>query len=820
MWLARRARARGNWRAVAAHCQKVLRSEPRLSAVWVELGRSQQIQADYAGAEASYRQALAIDSRRADVHLRLGHVLKLQHRFSEAAESYFSAVRLNLRSPARGELASLRYCPAEIDAARKTGALPPSALLTRLDTAGRAWAAGDLRKLAAELAEILQAEPDWSEVWIYSAYAQSRQSDFAAAEASLRRALALDPAAAATQLLLGQALKAQRRLVDASASFFRAVQLDPNSPARDELGTLGYSRPALDAALRSGRLAEMPLEHLEAADRARTDGDWPTVVAHLSKAVAANPNWPTAWVYLGHAQKLQGDSVSAEVSYRRALANDPNLAETQLQLGRVLEAQGRFDEAAESLLNTVRLAPKTPEGLSARGELIRFGYRNGAIDAALANGSLSWPPAGRPVTPAEARPILSLVGAHLPPVREAGQALPTVLRQPIHLPDREISLLVDVQMVGSRGVPAVQPSILTEAGEIAVETVPNSYGDNVLTFRARPGSECDAEFIIRADLPSDALIRRVEIGLADHSKIWPLPYRGVGPIELPTDQIRNLIIGSTGVCNASCPHCPTNKLVPSAQAAGEMPLEVFHRLVDQIVDNRMFISGFISLGLFGDGLLDRHVVERARSLRTAFPHVSLHVNTNAAAYNRQRHAALGSIIDTMAVHIETLDEEKYARLMEPLRLKNVLPRIHQIIEDMAPVVSIASPMHRENVDELEVIKTYFRDRGVSNTIFTRMSNRCSRDEMFQELAPGAISGTCPEDIIFDLIIDWDGTVLLCCNDFLRKEPIGNIAHTPLADILRGAKRQRAFDALRTGKWQELETCRTCKWGCGYSVAAA
>lgn len=97
-------------------------------------------------------------------------------------------------------------------------------------------------------------------------------------------------------------------------------------------------------------------------------------------------------------------------------------------------------------------------------------------------------------------------------------------------------------------------------------------------------------------------------------------------------------------------------------------------------------------------------------------------------------------------------------------------------------------------------------------IFTPISNRCSRDETFQELALGPVSGTCPEEIMLDLIVDWDGMVLACCNDFLRQEPIGNLTQSSLSEILNGTPRRRFFDMLRTGAWEEMETCRTCKFG--------
>lgn len=818
-WRMYHARRNGDWGTVTRNCQELVRSEPAWCGIWVELGRTQQRQNDYAGAEASYRRALEINDRMAAVHLRLGTVLWLQHRFSQAAASYFAAARLAPRSAARQHLHKLRYSDAEIDAALANGRPPSFDHLQPLDEAGQAWIQGNLREVARRLMGAVQQQPVWPELWRYLGFAQLTQGDLVAAEASYRRALALEPESPEVQLELGQVLKRGHRLGEAAALFFRAIQRDPRSPARNELAALGLSDSIIEQCLRRGELTSVPFDKLEKADRARLRRDWDGVAAHLSDALESNPGWPALWVYLGHAHKSRGDILSAEASYRRALTLEPDVIDTHLRLAEILELEERFDEAAANYFDAFRLAPRAHEGMTARTELIRLGYRPAAIDAALTRGSLAWPPLRPSLKFPSGQPILSIIGADLPPMPEPGAALPMVLRQSVRLPRGELGLFIDVQMISTRDMPEVEPRLFTDSGEVVLEPVPNNYGDQVLTFRAMSEAEAEAELIVRAALPADCLIRRLELSPSDHANVWPLPQRTPGPAELPVGQIRNLIIGTTGVCNASCPHCPTNKLVPSAQVSSEMQWSVFETLVEQIKENQIFVSGFISLGLFGDGLLDRQVVDRARLLRRKFPRTSLHVNTNAAAYNRAQHAALGTLIDILAVHVETLDAEKYRRLMAPLRLENVLPKVHQIVEDMAPIVSIAGPIHRENLEELTDITEYFSGLGVSETIFTPISNRCSRDEVFQALALNPKSGSCHEEIIFDLIVDWDGTVLVCCNDFLRREPIGNIAETPLIEILSGHKRRRVFEALRDGRWQELETCRTCKWDCRTTVAA-
>jgi len=141
----------------------------------------------------------------------------------------------------------------------------------------------------------------------------------------------------------------------------------------------------------------------------------------------------------------------------------------------------------------------------------------------------------------------------------------------------------------------------------------------------------------------------------------------------------------------------------------------------------------------------------------------------------------------------------------------VLPKVHRILADMPGVAGITSPVHRENLDELAAMRDHFAGRGAGLPHFSPLSNRCSREDVYRGLSLAPTSGTCNQFAASDLIVDWDGTVLVCCNDFLRQEPVGNLSTTPLPEILGGTKRRRLLDLLRTGRWDESATCRSCKF---------
>lgn len=279
----------------------------------------------------------------------------------------------------------------------------------------------------------------------------------------------------------------------------------------------------------------------------------------------------------------------------------------------------------------------------------------------------------------------------------------------------------------------------------------------------------------------------------------------VGPVL----KISNVVVGTTGVCNASCIHCPTNKLSTDHLERAPMPMALFRKIVDQLAAPDVKVTGFFSFGLFGDGLVDPQVVERARYLKKKLPDVFFHLNTNGAAYNRKKHRDLVGVVDLLSIHIESLNEDLYNELMAPLRLKNVLPKINMLTEDFGDRVYVSSPVNRKNRGERDAILAYFRDRGASTVFFAPLSNRCSPSQVYEELAIAPQPGSCGSDILSDLIVDWTGEVFACCNDFSKELPLGSLTRQTVRDVFQDARRTSMAKALDAGAWGSLATCTKC-----------
>jgi radical SAM protein with 4Fe4S-binding SPASM domain len=281
------------------------------------------------------------------------------------------------------------------------------------------------------------------------------------------------------------------------------------------------------------------------------------------------------------------------------------------------------------------------------------------------------------------------------------------------------------------------------------------------------------------------------------------------PADWP-ERVRYVILGTTGTCNASCIHCPTGKAETAHNPRTPMPMEIFRKIIDGIADYRLLVEGQIAFGLLGDGLVDPFVVERATYLRQRLPNVLLSINTNGAAFNRAKHAQLNEFVSVVSLHCESLDPATYDDLMRPLRAERVFPKFQEIFDAFPGKVDVSVPISRKNLHEAASIRDHFKSLGAHFVHFDALMSRCSEDRTIFDalsLAPQPIR--CGPDIGDDLIVDCDGTVLQCCQDFQRIDSIGNLAEESFVEALQNVHRAKLRQQMAEGRHGERVTCSRC-----------
>lgn len=270
--------------------------------------------------------------------------------------------------------------------------------------------------------------------------------------------------------------------------------------------------------------------------------------------------------------------------------------------------------------------------------------------------------------------------------------------------------------------------------------------------------------------------------------------------HMPTRWVKSVFMGATNICNANCPHCPANKRMTAHLEQGRMSMEMFERIIRQL--DGVEVGDCLIFGVFGEPFDDPLLEERVKLLRRLRPDIEIDIATNAGAVTLERVMDVIDHVRRISIHVEAAAPEIYNKLMTPLKATQVFPVIDQIIAAAPHRVTITTPLHRGNCHEAAALKRMWGRRGVPvwfSTLQTRATDLTAAKR--NALAPTA--GFWPPDLMDILVVDWDGMVLTTCDDFLRRQPLGDLKVESVTQVLDGVARRQAFDALREYRWRDM-----------------
>ena len=239
-------------------------------------------------------------------------------------------------------------------------------------------------------------------------------------------------------------------------------------------------------------------------------------------------------------------------------------------------------------------------------------------------------------------------------------------------------------------------------------------------------------------------------------------------------------------------------------ATGVMSTRTFDKLLDGLqgieVEDRFWF------GVFGEPFVDETLEAKLEALRRRYPDTYIGVSSNAAAIDLNRAERIFALITKLQIHVEAVTPARYDTLMHPLRAVDVLPKIDALTEAFPGRVEIIAPFHRGNITEADLLRERWGAKGVQIR-FAPFHNRSASRTGANKLALWPTPGFWLPNLVDTLTVDWDGTVLATCDDFLRRQPLGTLAEQTLPEIMSGAARRMLHEDLSCFRWARLPSLR-------------
>src|SRR6202030_910417 len=293
-----------------------------------------------------YGQVLQIDAHHPQAHYKLAQCQLKMGNFASAFGEFARTVELDPQNwAAQLELAKLSLRGGKAQDAKDRASVilqgNPKNADAQVVLSSADAVLGDSKGALREAQAATQMAPDQPAVFIHLGVLQARTGDAAGAEATLKKAKALESTGITAMTTLGSFYEQQRRWTQAAEEFQAAITRAPNNPMpRAALATV-YMNEGQDA------LAEKTL--VETKEQLKDD--------------------PTAYRMLGDYYLGRGENGKALAEFSALASQHPRDRQVRKTYIQLLVLNHRIDEAASLTDDLLKSSPQDVDGLALRGEI-------------------------------------------------------------------------------------------------------------------------------------------------------------------------------------------------------------------------------------------------------------------------------------------------------------------------------------------------------------------------------------------------------------------------------------------------------------------
>jgi pyruvate-formate lyase-activating enzyme len=274
--------------------------------------------------------------------------------------------------------------------------------------------------------------------------------------------------------------------------------------------------------------------------------------------------------------------------------------------------------------------------------------------------------------------------------------------------------------------------------------------------------------------------------------------RGLRTPQFP----ESMIIEPTNACNLRCRMCSVwGEGVQRDRAVGYISQELWGRAIDELG------SWPVHIGLYvygaGEPLLHPQFFDIVAHAKRK-TNISVGFLCNATLFDRDKAQATVELgVDTLSFSVDGAQKEVFEYYRKGAILEQVEANIKYLLairNGSKPSVSLRMVSHEEADVKLFVEK--WAGRVESITVSRK------RPVQRETSLPVRLHQPCPL-IYRQLIMGWDGTAVLCCEDNWGDAVIGRFPDNSLYEIWSGSTMRRARRLHETKRYDEIALCSTC-----------
>lgn len=275
---------------------------------------------------------------------------------------------------------------------------------------------------------------------------------------------------------------------------------------------------------------------------------------------------------------------------------------------------------------------------------------------------------------------------------------------------------------------------------------------------------------------------------------------------------RLIQIETCSQCNGKCIICPYPEFVKKIRH-GIMSMTIFKRLIDEISKHQIEL---IDLFNNNEPLLDPHLNERLQYTKEKVPQAILKLDTNAVLLNTNIIDKITDYVDIFLVSVHGSNKETYEKIMPGFEFEKTVQKIEELAfvtkkKGKSVVINCVLIKGSCSADE---IKSFWAEKGINvniSHVFDRAGNLRIADKLSVRKNKRKPKGCWLRDFpLTKIVIQWDGQVTLCCQDWSREYIMGDVSVNTISEIWHNHNFREVRKALYSnGKSPKADLCVRC-----------
>lgn len=302
--------------------------------------------------------------------------------------------------------------------------------------------------------------------------------------------------------------------------------------------------------------------------------------------------------------------------------------------------------------------------------------------------------------------------------------------------------------------------------------------------------------------------RRILSNFCYKANIVKLPY--------PPEYLQ---IDITGFCNLRCKMCPqsVNDLI---KEKGVMSMPLYEKIIDSGKRAGVFS---VLLVLTGEPLLNNNFFNMIKYAKTKGMKVQTSINCTLLTPEKSKEI-IESRLDEIILSFDTVKKDLYeeyrnganfdltiANIIKFLELKKEMKKRNPFVV-MVNLQQCGSEGSKPKIEEdfLQAFGKY--DVWIMPKYFSNWSG-IMKNEKEILYAEGKKAGSrkykiC-ETVYRRLVVSWDAKALSCCNDFVRRQAVGDLTKQSIMEVWNGGPLMRLRKRLIEKRLDEFPLCKNC-----------